>query len=676
MKSNVYVIASPKGVAIPSFWRLLYAFIIILFLFPSLLHGKEKFLTLIHTNDMHSHLLGLSPNLDYSPLKTGDDATLGGWARVATVIQSEKAKRPNPTLIVDAGDFLMGSLFHMISREEGAELRLMKEMGYDVITLGNHEFDFMPKGLARIITSAHKKGGIPEIVFSNAILNQENPEDDPFEDLFKKGLIKPYLLKEIEGIRIGFFGIMGGDAASVSPFAWPVKFKNQTEVYREMVKILREKEKADLVVCLSHSGLREEKTYSEDEQLAKEVPGIDIIISGHTHTKLTHPIHVNETLIVQAYDYSRNVGILDLAYEKGRVKLKNYALVEVDDRIQGDEKIQKKIESYIEVIDKTILKEFGLSFYKVIGKTDFDLTLTTDESNLGNLIADSIRWAVNKIDYDKNDPVTKVVFAIESNGLIRDDLIKGKTGKVALCDLFRAIPLGISRGDDSMGYPIITCYVYGHEIKKALEVVTSIYPKKGNKFFLQVSGVKFKYNPNRMIFDRVTDISIGSEEGGYVPLDYSGSNKALYRMAVNLYNATFFNFVGRFTYGTLSIVPKDRKGNPIISEKPKGNPFDLLLPLRVDIDREKPGIQELKEWVVLIDYLRSFPDKDGDGIPDIPDKYRGKLGRIVKQPSWNPVRLLSRGTYVTWLALSAIVLILLILGSGIYFLLKKMRKPA
>jgi 5'-nucleotidase len=283
---------------------------------------------------------------------------------------------------------------------------------------------------------------------------------------------------------------------------------------------------------------------------------------------------------------------------------------------------------------------------------------------------------VKKIYYKKHDPVTKVVFAIESNGLIRDDLIKGKTGKVALCDLFRAIPLGISRGDDSMGYPIITCYVYGHEIKKALEVVTSIYPKKGNKFFLQVSGVKFKYNPNRMIFDRVTDISIGSEEGGYVPLDYSGSNKALYRMAVNLYNATFFNFVGRFTYGTLSIVPKDRKGNPIISEKPKGNPFDLLLPLRVDIDREKPGIQELKEWVVLIDYVRSFPDKDGDGIPDIPDKYRGKLGRIVKQPSWNPVRLLSRGTYVTWLALSAIVLILLILGSGIYFLLKKMRKPA
>ncbi|MCJ7705470.1 MAG: metallophosphoesterase, partial [Desulfobacterales bacterium] len=124
--------------------------------FPCLLFGKEIHLTLIHTNDMHSHLLGLPSNLDYSPLKTGDDTTVGGWARIATVIRSEKAKRTNPTLVIDGGDFLMGSFFHIISREEAVELRLMKEMGYDVITLGNHEFDLMPGGLARIITSAHQ----------------------------------------------------------------------------------------------------------------------------------------------------------------------------------------------------------------------------------------------------------------------------------------------------------------------------------------------------------------------------------------------------------------------------------------------------------------------------------------------------------------------------------------
>ena len=647
---------------------------ITLLLLPSLLYGKEKLLTIIHTNDMHSHLLGFSPNLDYSPLNTGDDATLGGWARVATVIWSEKAKRANPALVVDAGDFLMGSLFHMISREESLELCLMKEMGYDVITLGNHEFDLMPKGLTRIITSAHQKRKLPEIVFSSAMFNQENPEDDTLEEVFKKGLVKPYAVKEIQGIRIGFFGIMGKDAASVSPFAFPVKFRNPIEVSHEMVKILREKEKVDLVICLSHSGLGEDKSRSEDEQLAKEVSGIDIIVSGHTHTKLTKPLRVNQTIVVQAHAYGRNVGILDLAYQNGRITLKQYALVDVDDRILGDEKIQRKIESYIGFVEPKILKGHGLTFYKVMAKTNFDLTLTTDESNLGNLIADSIRWATNRIDYDQNDPATKVVFAIESNGAIRDDLLKGKTGGIAVCDLFRTVPLGISRGDDSMGYPIITCYLYGHEIKKILEVVTSIYPKKGNKFFLQVSGVKFKYNPNRMLFDRVTDISIGSEEEGFRPLDYSRSNKTLYRVAANIYNATFLSFVGRFTYGILDVVPKDRSGNPLVSAKPKGNPFDLLLPLRVDGDREKPGIQELKQWIVLMDYVRSFTDRDGDGVPDIPVKYKGKLGRIVKEPSWNPVHLLSQGTCVTWIAFGAVVVILLVLGSVTYFVVSKVKR--
>ena len=179
-----------------------------------------------------------------------------------------------------------------------------------------------------------------------------------------------------------------------------------------------------------------------------------------------------------------------------------------------------------------------------------------------------------------------------------------------------------------------------------------------------------------MLFDRVTDIRIGSEEEGYVPFDYYESNRALYRVAANLYNATFFNFVGRFTYRLLEIVPKDRNGNPVVVAKPKGNPFDLLLSLRVDADRENPGTQELKQWVALMDYVRSFPDKDGDGIPDIPEKYRGKLGRITKEPSWNPVSLLSRGTTVTWIAFGAVVIILLFVGSVTYLLVRKVKRVA
>ncbi len=654
--------------------RFLQILVIGVILYPTLLLGEEKLLTILHTNDLHSHLLGLSPNIDYTPLRTRDDSTLGGWSRIAAVIKSEKTKRTNPTLVLDTGDFLMGSLFHMVAREEGLELRLMKEMGYDVVTLGNHEFDLMPRGLARILTSASQKGGMPEVVFSSAIFSKENSEDDTLEEVFNRGLVKPYIIKEIQGIRIGLFGILGKDAAEVSPFARPVKFRDPIDTSREMVRILREKEKVDIVICLSHSGIKEKKSLSEDDRLAREVPGIDIIVSGHTHTTLKDPLIVNKTIIVQAGAHGKYVGILDVAYQKGGVKLKGYRLVDIDDTIKGDEGIQKRIESHIGLVNEKILKEVHLSFYQVLAKTDFDMKLLEDESNLGNFIADSLRWAINKVDYDKKDPVTKVVVAIESNGAIREDLLRGKTGNIAVCDLFCTIPLGISRGDDSMGYPLITCYLHAHEIKKILEVVTSIYPRKGNKYFLQVSGLKFKYNPYRVIFDRVTDIRIGNEEEGYQPLDYSESNKTLYRVAANIYNATFLNFVGRFTYGILDIIPKDRNGNPVATNIPKGNPFDLLLSLRVDTDKKKPGIQEIKEWVCLMEYVKNFPDKNGDGIPDIPEKYRGKLGRIIREPSWNPVSLLSRGTYVTWIVFGVIVVLIFIVGLGVYLFGKKMRK--
>jgi 5'-nucleotidase len=188
--------------------------------------------------------------------------------------------------------------------------------------------------------------------------------------------------------------------------------------------------------------------------------------------------------------------------------------------------------------------------------------------------------------------------------------------------------------------------------------------------------MRFKYNPNRVIFDRVTDIWIGSEEEGYKPLDYAESNKNLYRIATNIYNATFLGYVGRFTYGILDIVPKDRNGNPIVAKTTTGNPFDVLLSLRVDVDKNKPGIQELKEWIVLMDYMKEFPDKDGDGIPDIPEKYRGKLGRIVKEISWNPVSLLSRGTYVTWIAFAVIIGLILILGFGVFLFSRKIIKKS
>jgi 5'-nucleotidase len=560
----------------------------------------------------------------------------------------------------------MGSLFHMIAREEAVELRLMKDMGYDALTLGNHEFDLKPKGLARILHSAAAKGGMPAIVFSNAIFSKESDRDDALEEVFNQGMVKPYVVLERGRMKIGIFGLLGKDAAEKAPFASPVQFRDPIEISREMVKVLREKEKVDMVICLSHSGLSEAKSRSEDEILAGKVQGIDVIVGGHSHTRLEKPIVINSTMIVQAAAYGNCVGVLDLLMDKGKARQKSYRLIDIDASIPGDMALQKKVESFIDTIDQEVLRGVNLSFKKVIGQTAFDLTIAEDESNLGNLIADSIRWYVNKHDYDPGDPLTRIAVAIESNGVIRDNLLRGKTGSLAVCDVFATIPLGIGM-DDTMSYPLITCYVYASEIKKALEVLTSIYPRKGSSYYLQVSGLKFTYNPRRVIFDRVTNIWLGSEEEGYLPLDYSESNKNLYRMAANIYNAAFIKLVGKFTYQMLNIIPKDRKGAPVA---------DLAV-LRVDADKNQAGIQELKEWIGVIEYIKSFPDSNGDGLPDIPDKYQGKLGRIVRKDSFNPISLLSRGTMLTWAAFSAVVLFILLLAAVAVFIAKKVgRKRA
>lgn len=630
------------------------------------LFAAEEGLTIIHTNDLHSHILGFSPNIEYRPDITGGDATKGGWARVATVIKREKEKRNNPILVLDGGDFLMGSLFHMIAREEAVELRLMKDMGYDALTLGNHEFDLKPKGLARILHSAAAKGGMPAIVFSNAIFSKESDRDDALEEVFSQGMVKPYVVLERGGMKIGVFGLLGKDAAEKAPFASPLKFKDPVEISREMVKILREKEKVDMVICLSHSGLGEAKSRSEDEILAGKVQGIDVIVGGHSHTRLEKPLVINSTMIVQAAAYGNCVGVLDLLMDKGKARQKNYRLIDIDASILGDGVLQKKVESFMGIIDREVLRGVNLSSKSVIGQTAFDLTIAGEESNLGNLIADSIRWYVNKHDYDAGDPLTRVAVAIESNGVIRDNLLRGKTGSLAVCDVFATIPLGIGM-DDTMSYPLIACYVYASEIKKALEVLTSIYPRKGSSYYLQVSGLKFTYNPRRVIFDRVTNIWLGSEEEGYLPLDYSASNKNLYRMATNIYNAAFIKLVGKFTYQMLNIIPKDRKGAPVA---------DLAV-LRVDADKNQAGIQELKEWVGVMEYIKSFPDANDDGLPDIPDKYKGQLGRIVREASFNPISLLSRGTMLTWAVFSAAVLFILLLAVIAVLIAKKVgRKRA
>ncbi|MBN1573971.1 MAG: bifunctional metallophosphatase/5'-nucleotidase [Deltaproteobacteria bacterium] len=626
--------------------------------------AEEVTFTILHTNDMHSHLLGHNPNIDYTPNTTNDDETLGGWARLATVINEEKAARTNTVFVMDAGDFLMGTLFHMISRDEAAELTLMKEMGYDFTTLGNHEFDLRPRGLSRILRSAVKKGGMPQILASNTVFDPEDEADDALEEDFEAGLVKRYVVIERDGIKIGLFGIIGTDAAEVAPFASPLSFGDMIETSREMVKLLREEEKVDIVICLSHSGLREDKDRSEDEILAKEVSGIDIIISGHSHTVVPDPILINNTIVVQAGEYGKFIGVLDFTVgDDKKVSLANYKLVSIDDSIKGDERITGLIEERKRIVERDVLTGLGLKFSQTVAETDYDMILKNEEVGIGNMATDAIRWAANKRVYDPADPLSRVRLSIQSNGLIRSNILVGKTGRVCVSDLFRVEPLGIGV-DDTMSYPLVTFYLNAQEIKKAMEVPTSIYPIKGSDYYLQVSGLKVTYNPKRMIFDRVTEILIEEEDGSFVPLDYSSKNKELYRITTNYYNASFIKVVGSFTNNILTMVPKDRDGNRI----------EDLATERIDKDPATPGVQELKDWETIFEYVSTFEDGDGDGIKEISYRYKGAEGRFVPEPSLNPVKLLKRGNYLTWIAFTAVVVVLVIVFLIVYVPVKIVKR--
>ncbi len=581
-------------------------------------------ITLLHTNDMHSHFLGHGPNSDYTPGTTGDDTTRGGIARVAAKaaqIRAEKAALAEPVLMLDGGDFLMGTAFELLGDGQSAELSLMKEIGYDAAVLGNHEFDWKPEGLARIINAALAQGGgttVP-LLISNMVFDPAEPDDDELQALYDAGTIQPHRVIEANGLQVGLFGILGEGAAGVAPFASPLDFEAPAVAAAREVAALQA-EGVDLIVCLSHGGVSCDQETSEDEQLALAVPEIDVIISGHTHTAMEEKKQVGDTVIVQAGSYTEYLGKLELLVEGGIVQVRSYELIPIDDSIAGDPAIQAEVDGYIDFLDANVFGPVGLQFEQTIAETEYDLVMVEAESNLGNLVADAIRNGIDRYEYNPADPSTKCDFAFESNGVIRDNILKGTTGDMWVADAFRAVPLGIG-DDDTPGYPLISFYISGPEVKKGLEVLTTVYKLEGSDYFLQVSGLRFEYDPKRLPFDRVTAVYQVFDDGTEELIDTSVCNPELYKIGINLYVGQFMAIVGEFTYGILTIMPKFADGTEVVDFS------DTVV-------HQAPS-DEYKQWEAFLDFLGQLPDTTGNGVPDIPALYSGPAGRmtVVQQPS-------------------------------------------
>ena len=220
--------------------------------------GKKAF-TILHTNDLHSNLIGLGPALDYTsfpPSDLNDDKTRGGFARLATLIAKRKEARNDqgPVLVLDAGDYSMGTAFAAATRETGSELQLLSRMGCDATTFGNHDFDLGPEGTAQSIAVAVKAGQVPAVVASNTNFSTGDATLTGLQRLAREGIIRRTLVIERGGIRFGIFGVLGKEAQFYTDGAGAVRFADPIETATEMVKLLRETEKVDVIIALSHSG--------------------------------------------------------------------------------------------------------------------------------------------------------------------------------------------------------------------------------------------------------------------------------------------------------------------------------------------------------------------------------------------------------------------------------------
>lgn len=512
-------------------------------------------LTLLHTNDVHSKLTGYGPESDYSPLTVNDDNTFGGFSRIAAIISSQRQKAPEQTLVIDAGDFLMGSLFHVAEPETGFQLNLMKKMGYEYITLGNHEFDLGPDVLAGIIEAAEKQGGHPQIVASNLKFGKSG-EDDRLQHLFDNGTILPYKVFQKNGLKIAIFGLIGIDAANVAPAAKPVTFANPYKTAAKTAHYLKKVEKADIIILLSHAGIVvDEKTGAstgEDFKIAKKAPEIDIIISAHTHQRTPEFIKQGKTYIVQAGSSGADMGKIELNFANGEINDFDFELLPVDDKIKGDETVQQEIDDYISFINKNYFEPASLEYFAKIGKTRFDLTIDFEklnESNLGPFVADATKYYLGKTG-------NKVDVSLVTSGTIRENIVSGKSQMITPADVFRVMSLGNGK-DNFPGYPLAVIYITGREIKDLAEAIVMLR-EKGGDGFVYYSGMEIISDPEKGFLKKVLQVKINGQA-----INLSKKNNQLYAVSANTYLLGFIGRIKKMSFGLMKVEPKDKNGVPV-----------------------------------------------------------------------------------------------------------------
>ncbi len=417
-----------------------------------------KDIAILLTSDIQSQLF---PYDTKKKIMVGDQkvkvaVTTGGFTRVASLVKGIR-EIADGTLVVDTGDLFAGPVFttfHGIP-----EVEAMNAIGYDVLAPGNHEFD---QGIDTMVNALKKAK------FAVLIANAKTTDEG------LKNIIKPYVVKEIAGVKVGIFGLITPDLPRITNVGTAVTVEDPIAVAKEMVKKLRDEEKVDIVIAATHIGT------PLDEKLAKEVPGIDIILGGHTHDVLYEK--VGDTIIAHAGAKGEVLGYLDVKVQGGKIISSAWAPIFLGE----DPQVENILDPYKAKLEEVYSATIGYS------KVDLDArksVVRTKESNLGNLITDS--WMERFPEAD---------VAITNGGGIRGDRVY-PAGVITYQTLLSIHPFGNT---------VVMVKLTGKELKQVFEISGSALRVKGDGCddsnraptggFLQVAGVKVTYDLSKAPF--------------------------------------------------------------------------------------------------------------------------------------------------------------------------------
>lgn len=415
--------------------------------------GTSTKITIIHTNDTHSRVA------------TDERGGSIGFEKIATLIKAAKAENPN-TLVLDAGDTLHGQTFATISRGQSI-VDLMNIVGYDAMVPGNHDFNYGQERLLEL-----------KETMNFPLLAANITKAD------KSDLLSPYVIKEVDGVKIAIFGLSTPETAfKTSPDnVKGLTFEDPAVAAQRMVDELQDK--ADVIIALAHLGLDESSTYRSDI-VAEKVTGIDLIVDGHSHTTLQEGKVVNGTLIAQTGDHDKNLGYVDLEIKDGKVTEKKARLVKYEDALEvaSDEEVLKLFAEVEEENSKITSVVVGNTPIELDGKRE---NARSGQTNLGSVIADAM---IHQTGAD---------VAMTNGGGLRASIEKGEITKG---QVITVLPFG--------NY-VRMIEVKGATILAAMERGVSSYPELDGGF-PQVGGMTYTFDPAKPVNERITELLIGEE---------------------------------------------------------------------------------------------------------------------------------------------------------------------